>query len=73
MRHSTMHYEAFEGTVCPSTRPIRPLPKASKWKGAQNFEKEVVVEKKIVSNETPKNLIHSYNQKTKNLEHSCKH
>ena len=47
--------------VGPSTRPIRPLPKAPNWKGAQNFEKEQVIEKKrkTVSNKIPNNLIHA--------------
>ena len=45
---------------------------------AQNFEKEEVVEIiyiyiYIVLDETPKNLIHHCDQRTKNLEYPCKH
>ena len=64
-----------ESKAGPSTRPIKPLPKAPMWKGGpQNFEKEGIVGKKnLVIDETPKNLIHPCDQRTKNLEHSCKH
>ena len=37
------------------------------------IKKRVVEKKKLVSVETPKNLIHLYDQRTKNLEHPYKH
>ena len=42
-------------------------------RGPQNFEKVGIVGKKIISDASPKNLIHSYDQRTKNLVHSGKH
>ena len=43
-------------------------------RGSQNFEKSRDSrKKKKISDASPKNLIHSYDQRTKNLVHSGKH
>ena len=55
----------------PSTRPVRPLPKALKWKGAPKFWKKrgfraKKKKKKKVPDYTPqKNLHHHFDQKTR--------
>ena len=52
--------------VSPSTKSIRPFSKAPEWKGSLKFWKRMGnQEKKLVPNETSKNLLHSFDQKIK--------